>query len=70
MELSKDYECSILYHPSKVSVVGYALSRRSTGSLAPISIERTSLVNELRELIDRGLWLKVTKKCILAQFRV
>ena len=70
MELSKDYECSILYHPSKASVVAYALSRRSTGSLAPISTERTSLVNELRELIDQGLQLKLTKKCILAQFSV
>ena len=66
MELSKDYECSIPYHPSKASVVAYALSRRSTGSLAHISTKRTSIVKELCELIDQGLRLKVIKKCILS----
>ena len=70
MELLKDYDCSILYYPGKANVVSYALSRKSTGSLAHISTERTSIVKELHESIDRGLQLKVTKKCILAQFRV
>ena len=70
MELLKDYDCSILYHPGKANVVAYALSRKSTGSLAHISTERRPIIKELHELIEQGLQLKVTKKCLLAQFRV
>ena len=70
MELLKDYDCSILYHPGKANVVADALSRKSAGSLAHISIERRPIIKELHELIDQGLQWKVTKKCILAQFRV
>ena len=69
MELLKDYDCSILYHPSKANVVTDALSRKSAGSLAHINIERRSIIKELHELIDQRLQLKVTKKCISAQFR-
>ena len=68
MELSKDYECSILYHPSKANVVANTLSRKSAGSLAHISTERRLIIKELHESIDQGLQLKVTKKYILAQF--
>ena len=70
MELLKDYDCSILYHPGKANVVADALSRKSAGSLAHISTERRPIIKELHELIDQGLQLKVTKKCILAQSRV
>ena len=70
MELLKDFDCSILYHPGKANVVADALSRKSAGSLAHISTERRPIIKELHELIDQGLQLKVTKKCILAQFRV
>ena len=55
MELLKDYDCSILYHPGKANVVADALSRKSSGSLAHISIEKRPLVKELHELIDQGL---------------
>ena len=55
MELSKDYECSILYHPSKANVVADALSKKSAGSLAHISTERRSIIKELHDLIDQGL---------------
>ncbi|XP_075096222.1 uncharacterized protein LOC107778573 [Nicotiana tabacum] len=34
MELLKDYDCSISYHPRKANVVADALSRKSIGSLA------------------------------------
>ena len=57
MELLKDYDCSILYHPGKANVVADALSRKSSGSLAHISTERRALVKELHELIDQGLQL-------------
>ena len=70
MEQLKDYDCSILYHPGKENVVADALSRKSVGSLAHISTERRPIIKELHELIELGLQLKVTKKCLLAQFRV
>ena len=66
MELLKDYDYSILYHLGKANVVIDALSRKSAGSLVHISTERRPIVKELHELIDQGLQLKVTKKCILA----
>ena len=34
MELLKDYDCTIDYHPSKANVVAEALIKKSTGSLA------------------------------------
>ena len=34
VELLKDYDCQILYHPGKANVVADALSRKSMGSLA------------------------------------
>ena len=69
MEPSKDYNCcSILYYPGKASIVADALSRKSAGSLAHISTERRPIIKELYELIEQGLQLKVTKKCLLAQF--
>ena len=37
MELLKDYDCSILYHPGKANVVVDALSKKLTGSFAHIS---------------------------------
>ena len=70
MELLKDYNCSILYHPGKANVVVDALSRKSACSLAHISTKRRPIIKELHELIEQELQLKVTKKCLLAQFRV
>ena len=58
------------YHHDKANIVADALSRKSAGSLAHINTERRPIIKELHELIDQGLQLKVTKKCILAQFRV
>ena len=70
MELLKDYDSSILYHQGKANVVADALSRKSVGSLAYISLERRLIIKELHELIEHGLQLKVTRRCYLAQFRV
>ena len=70
MELLKDYDCSIFYHPGKANVVVDASSRKSAGSFAHISTERRSIIKELHELIDLRLQWKMTKKCILAQFKV
>ena len=55
MKLLKDYDCSILYHPGKLNVIADALSRKSTCSLAHISIERIPIIKELHEFIDQRL---------------
>ena len=50
MELLKDYDCTIDYHPGKANVVADALSRKSTGSLAYMQAIQLPLMIELREL--------------------
>ena len=55
------------YHHAKANVVANALSEKLAGGLAHIN---GPIIMELYKLIDQGLLLKVTKKCILAQFRV
>ena len=48
LELIKDYDCTIMYHPGKANVVAYALSRKSRlpkGSFCGI---RVALLSELR----------------------
>ena len=61
LELLKDYDCDILYHPSKANVVADALSRKFSGSLAHISIEKRPLIQELLELVDQGLMIKINR---------
>ena len=71
LELLKDYDCEILYHPSKANVVVDSLSRKSSGSLAHISVEKRPLIQELHELVDQGLIMKIRRSGgLLAQFRV
>ena len=50
MELIKDYDCTIEYHPGKANVVANALSRKFSGSLAYIQTIRLPLMIELRNL--------------------
>ena len=61
LELLKDYDCDILYHPGKVNVVVDALSTKSSDSLAHIIIEKRPLIQELHELVDQGLMMKIRK---------
>ena len=44
VELLKDYDCTILYHPGKANVVANALSRKSMGSLAHITSNKRPLI--------------------------
>ena len=44
LELIKDYDCTILYHPNKENVVADALSQKSIGNLAHLSVQRRPLV--------------------------
>lgn len=70
MELVKDYDCTISYHPSKANVVADALSRKSIGSLAHIAEIRRPLICELHELEANGISLGICKKgALLAHFQ-
>ena len=61
LELLKDYNCDILYHLGKANVVADVLSRKSSGSLAYISVEKRPLIQELHELVDPGLMMKIRR---------
>ncbi|NEY13651.1 hypothetical protein DDE04_09120 [Bifidobacterium pseudocatenulatum] len=50
MELIKDYDCTINYHPGKANVVADALSRKSSARLAGMWSVYDTLINELRSL--------------------
>ncbi|KAL5824473.1 hypothetical protein ACOSQ3_020536 [Xanthoceras sorbifolium] len=50
IELIKDYDCTIEYHHGKANVVAYALSRKSTGSIAHLKTMYLPLLVDLRSL--------------------
>ena len=47
MELLKDYDCDILYHPGKANKVADALSRKS--SIAHMMVKEWTLLEEIRD---------------------
>ncbi|WMV58603.1 hypothetical protein MTR67_051988 [Solanum verrucosum] len=47
LELLKDYDMSVLYHPDKTNVVADALGRLSIGSVAHIEDENKELVRDV-----------------------
>ncbi|XP_075103106.1 uncharacterized protein LOC142177925 [Nicotiana tabacum] len=59
MELLKDYNCSILYHPGKANVVADALSRKSMGSLSHIAPAKRPLAKDIQRLEDTGIRFSV-----------
>ncbi|KAH0739576.1 hypothetical protein KY290_038281 [Solanum tuberosum] len=57
LELLKDYDTSILYHPGKASVVSDALSRLSMGSIAHVEEEKKELAKDVHRLARLGIRL-------------
>ena len=64
MELLKDYDITILYHPGKANVVVDALSRKegSMGSLAHLQVSRRPLAREVHTLAKDFMRLEVNEK--------
>ncbi|CAM8905312.1 unnamed protein product [Rhodiola kirilowii] len=69
MELVKDYDCTISYHPGKANVVADALSRKSMGSLAHIPDTKRKLARDLSQLQDSGVSLRVSEKGLIAHLQ-
>ena len=68
IELIKDYECTIEYHPGKANVVADALSRRPMSSISHLRAVHLPRLIELRSL---GVRLKLTDSgVLLATFHV
>ena len=64
MELLKDYDITILYHPGNANVVADALSRKtgSMGSLAHLQVSRRPLAREVQTLANDFMSLEENEK--------
>ena len=64
MELLKDYDITILYHPGKANVVADALSRKagSMGSLSHLQASKRPLAREVQILANDLMRLEVNEK--------
>ena len=64
MELLKDYDITILYHPGKANVVVDTISRKagSMGSLAHLQVSRRPLAREVQILANDLMILEVNEK--------
>src|SRR5688572_31137563 len=57
LELLKDYDISVLYHPGKANVVADALSRLSMGSVSHVEEGKKELVKDVHILAHLGVRL-------------
>ena len=68
IELIKDYDCTIEYHPGKANVVVDALSRKPSSSLAQLKEEYLPMLVELRSM---GVSLEIAESgTLVAAFHV
>ncbi|XP_070007201.1 uncharacterized protein [Nicotiana sylvestris] len=74
LELLKDYDITILYHPGKENVVAFALSRKveSMGSLVFIPAEERPLALDIQSLANRLVRLDISEPsrvlaCVVGQ---
>lgn len=70
LELVKDYDCTILYHPGKANVVTDALSRKNMGPLSALCIRQDHLIRDFENLRIEILSSPVRTSAILASFIV
>ncbi|WMV43427.1 hypothetical protein MTR67_036812 [Solanum verrucosum] len=54
LELLKDYDMNVLYHPGKANVVADSLSRFSMGNVAHVEDEKKELVRDVHRLARLG----------------
>ena len=63
LDVVKDYDCEILYHPVKVIVMEDALSRKSVTPSDGVSCMRipvdSPLLGLIREAQDEGVWEEI-----------
>jgi hypothetical protein len=71
LELIKDYDCEINYHPGKANVVANALSRKSTVELAAHGISQPRLIKELigmgLEVVGEGMPIHLANLMVLLE---
>ena len=65
MELLKNYDVTIQYHPSKANVVENALSRKvvSMDNLSYFSVAKWLLGKEIRALESKFIYFGISKRC-------
>ncbi|KAA0062172.1 reverse transcriptase [Cucumis melo var. makuwa] len=68
LELIKDYDCTIEYHPGKANVVADALSRKSRLPKSALCGIRVALLNELRG--SKAVVTTEDSGSLLAQFQI
>ena len=55
LQFHKDYDMSVHYHPCKVNVVAYALSRLSMGSVDYVEEQKKDLMKDVHRLPRIGV---------------
>ena len=57
LELLKDYDMSIFYHPGKANMVHDALSRLSMGSTSHVEEGKKDFAKDVHKLARLGIWI-------------